>query len=103
MANFENAPFQETSPDYDNNAKSYVEIAKAKPTPSHLHPPFELYDLERDPWEQHNLADSLDHLDTRDTLIRRLRGWMEDTGDPLLNGPMAQAAYVERMAAFKQV
>ena len=103
VANFENAPFQETSPDYDNNAKSYVEIAKARPTPSHVHPPFELYDLERDPWEQQNLADRPDCASVRDGLIRRLRRWMEDTGDPLLNGPVAQAAYTERMAAFKKV
>lgn len=49
IANFEFAPWQETSPDYHNNAKSYVEIAKAKPTPSFYHPPFELYNLEDDP------------------------------------------------------
>jgi len=103
VANFENAPFQETSPDYDNNAKSYVEIARAQPTPSHTHPPYELYDLTTDPWEQENLADRAGHSAVRDGLILRLRRWMEDTGDPLLNGPMAQAAYTERMAAFREV
>ncbi|MFQ6040074.1 MAG: sulfatase [Candidatus Poribacteria bacterium] len=100
IANFEFAPWQETSPDYHNNAKSYVEIAKARPTPSFYHPPFELYNLQDDPWEQENLADKPECEDIRDGLIRRLRQWMRDTADPLLDGPMAQGAYRKRMETF---
>ena len=103
IANFEFAPQQETSPDYDNNAKSYVETAKAQPLSSLYHPPFELYDLEADPWEQENLADNPKYEDIRDELIRQLRQWMRDTGDPLLDGPMAQGAYRKRMLGFLNV
>jgi N-sulfoglucosamine sulfohydrolase len=105
IANFEFAPWQETSPDYDNNAKSYVEVAKALAVPyeRQYHPPFELYDLKSGSWEQHDLADSAEHRQIRDELIRRLRQWMRDTGDPLLEGPMAQGAYKNRMAEFQRI
>ena len=103
IANFENAPWQETSPDYLNNAKCYVEASKALdvPYPQMYHPPIELFDLENDPHEQHNLADDPKHAETRKGLIRRLRRWMDETEDPLLDGPMPQAAYTRRMKAFK--
>ncbi|NQU09322.1 sulfatase [bacterium] len=105
IANFENAPWQETPADYDNNAKGYVEVSKALNVPyqRQYHPPFELYDLETDPTEQRDLADDPPHRGVRDDLIRRLRQWMLDTGDPLLNGPMAQGAYQRRMEQFKDV
>lgn len=105
IANFEFAPGQETAPDYLNNAKGYVEVAKALNVPYSVqyHPPFELYDLKNDPHEQHNLADDPSHSGMRDDLICSLRKWMQDTDDPLLRGPMAQGAYLQRMAAFKSI
>lgn len=103
IVNFECAPQQETSPDYDNNAKGYPEIALGRPLPSVLHPLFELYDLEVDPYEQENLAYQPAYAQVRAGLIRQLRQWMQDTGDPLLEGPMAQAAYRARMAVFMGV
>ena len=105
IANFEFAPWQETSPDYKNNAKSYVEISNALDVPCDIqyHPPLELYDLEDDPYEQHNLADDPAVQATRDELIQELYRWMQRTGDPLLNGPMAQGAYRQRMKRFKDI
>ena len=100
IANFEFAPYQETSPDYGNNAKCYVEVAKAKPPSTMYHPPFELYDLNADPWEQNDLAEDPEYRTIRDQLVRRLREWMQETGDPLLEGPIPQGAYGKRMEAF---
>lgn len=103
IANFEFAPWQETSPDYNNNAKSYVEIAKAKPTPSFYHPPYELYNLKDDPLEQDNLANKPEFKDILVDLIRQLRQWMRDTEDPLLDGPITQATYKKRMKSFLDI
>ena len=105
IANFENAPWCETSPDYGDNAKGYPETSLALNVPysRQYHPPIELFDLEQDPGEWNDLVDDPAHRKTRDGLIRRLRAWMETTGDPLLDGPMAQGAYRVRMAAFKDV
>lgn len=103
VANFEFAPWQETAPDYDNNAKGYVEVCKAMNQPEMYHPPLELYHLESDPHEQHNLANNPEYRRKRDELIGVLYTWMHDTGDPLLDGPMAQGAYRKRMSRFKRI
>jgi len=105
IANFEFAPWQETSPDYKNNAKCYVEVSNALNVPYDIqyHPPFELYDIENDPYEKHNLADDPSLSTTRNELIQALYNWMRRTGDPLLDGPMAQGAYRERMKAFARI
>lgn len=105
IANFEFAPWQEMSPDFDCNTKGYVAVSRALNLPYKLqyHPPLELYDLEVDPCEQNNLADSPGHREIRNELARGLRQWMRDTGDPLLDGPMAQGAYRERMNSFKNI
>jgi arylsulfatase A-like enzyme len=105
IANFECAPGQETSPDYFNNAKGYPEVADALAVPREMlyHPPFEMYDLRNDPYEQHNVADRPDLKGTRDGLVRDLHKWMRDTDDPLLDGPIAQGAYHHRIRAFTNI
>jgi len=49
----------------------------------------ELYDLLFDPNEAHNLAESPDHANALAMLRGGLETWMEDTGDPLLDGFVA--------------
>ena len=82
-----------------------MEIAKALDVPHGrlYHPPFELFDLAEDPYELHDLADAPHVRDTRDELICALRKWMQETGDGLLDGPMAQGAYRQRMKEFKRI
>lgn len=55
---------------------------------SELPPPYELYDLAVDPWEQHNLADRGAYSSIAEDLRHRLERWMAETGDPILAGPV---------------
>ena len=48
----------------------------------------QLYDLNTDPDEQHNLADDPAYADIHDDLKDRLLIWMKHTNDPLLDGPV---------------
>lgn len=46
--------------------------------------PMALYDLTKDPGEEHNLAADAKYADVRKQLISRILGWMEETRDPWL-------------------
>jgi arylsulfatase A-like enzyme len=59
--------------------------------------PVELYDLQADPWEQHNLADQPEVSTIQADLGRRLLVWMEQTDDPLLRGPVASPYYADAL------
>ena len=48
-------------------------------------PEFELYDLQSDPWEFRNLAESSEHAEELARLKDALRAWREQTDDPLLS------------------
>jgi len=48
-------------------------------------PEFELYDLQSDPYEFHNLAADARHAETLLELQTRLAAWRAETNDPLLN------------------
>lgn len=69
---------------------SYLNLARrAELKPEHLRlqqpvrPVVELYDLEKDPWEFHNLADEPAYAGLRENLKMRLSDWMHDTSDYL--------------------
>jgi hypothetical protein len=47
-------------------------------------PEIQLFDLEADPWEFNNLAESSELAGDRERLMNALNQWMQDTDDPLL-------------------
>ena len=57
----------------------------------------ELYDLEADPLEQHNLAGTPSVKAVEEELSAELWRWMRETDDPLLNGPVASPRYRQAM------
>jgi arylsulfatase A-like enzyme len=66
------------------------------------HPDVELYDLDADPLEISNLAGRPETAAIERELDARLWRWMEETGDPLLNGPVPSPAYRRAMAARRR-
>ena len=58
----------------------------------------ELYDLENDPLEMHNLADDPAYEKIKAELRRALVARMKETNDPLLNGPVASPRYSQALA-----
>jgi N-sulfoglucosamine sulfohydrolase len=48
-------------------------------------PKFELYDLERDPEEAHNLADQAEHAPVLAELLKKLKSFQARTGDPWIS------------------
>jgi N-sulfoglucosamine sulfohydrolase len=50
------------------------------------HPPFELYDLARDPWEQKDVAREAAYARVLIELRAELAEHMKSTQDPILNG-----------------
>jgi arylsulfatase A-like enzyme len=50
------------------------------------HPHVELYDLNKDPWEQNDLAGRAEYASIRDGLLKRLHRHLVETKDPILQG-----------------
>jgi N-sulfoglucosamine sulfohydrolase len=65
-----------------------------------FHPLIELYDLDADPWERHNLAGDPAYAAVRRDLAARLMAWMRDTGDPLLAGAVTSPTHWMALAAL---
>ena len=64
-------------------------------------PAEELYDLQADPTEMHNLAGDPEFETTRKELSGSLHGWMVETEDPLLRGSIGSPAFYDNVAALK--
>ena len=58
-----------------------------------VHAPAELYDLRSDPNEWTNLAGRTEYARIESELEAKLATWMRETGDPLLDGPVASPFY----------
>lgn len=56
-------------------------------------PIFELYDLQADPLEQNNLADHPAYQQVAKDLRNRLLAFLQETDDPLLQGPVGSPYY----------
>ena len=63
----------------------------------------ELYDLKDDPYEKENLAEDTSYNNIKTDLLGVLYQWMQDTSDPILDGPIPSAAYVDRLRVFKEM
>jgi len=69
--------------------------------PVAYHPLIELYDLEHDPFEQHNLAESSMEQTVRADLLARLYDWMKTTDDPLLHGAVPSPTHARAVAVLQ--
>jgi arylsulfatase A-like enzyme len=63
-------------------------------------PPFELYDLERDPLERDNLIGRTESQEVEAALRQKLENWLSRTGDPIVDGVVpAPVGYWEHFCA----
>ncbi|MBN1147007.1 MAG: sulfatase [Anaerolineales bacterium] len=65
-------------------------------------PPFELYDLRNDPLESDNVIDKPEFFPIGADLKAQLYQWMQETGDPILKGPVGSPFYYASLEALKQ-
>ena len=64
-------------------------------------PSFELYDLTIDPNEMNNRAGDVEYADILEDLRQRLFQWMQDTDDPILEGPIVSPYYTRAISQLK--
>lgn len=74
------------------NSPSYRICCTGRPYTG-TQPMFELYDLEADPWEMNNLSEKAEYLAIEKELDRKLKNFMRESGDPLVNGPLVTKWY----------
>jgi len=60
-----------------------------------------LYDLEKDPLEMVNVADDPEYGAVKEQLMKTLVTWMQDTQDPLLDGPVSSPYYLSALHELK--
>lgn len=92
-----------TGPAFMNPTQTYrpaaTTLVPAAPEFSQ-HEDIELYDLEVDPNEFQNLAENPEFVGLRRELVRRLRLWMVETNDPLIDGIPACPQHVRVLTAL---
>lgn len=97
---FDNEYDQYVAPNTDNGPSKqfFEELGYFEESP----PKEELYDLYYDPNETQNLVSYSGHTDILNDLKQRLESWMEETSDPLLNGPISkpEGAVADRQDAL---
>jgi arylsulfatase A-like enzyme len=83
IVNFSSAPaFMDPSQSWRPRADTIVPGNHALA----YHPPFELYDLAHDPWEQKDVAREAAYATVLNQLRSELAAHMQSTQDPILNG-----------------
>ena len=94
IRNFDpNAKRQWTPRDVPEVAKTYpMWFTQMAPAATEPRPEIELYDVQADPLEHNNLADTQEYAAVRQELETKLENWMKGTNDPLLNGPIPDRA-----------
>ncbi len=94
IANFSSAPsFMDPSQSWRPRSDTVV-------PPNHAldyHKVLELFDLEADPWEQVNLAESPEHATVRDALLGKLMTHLRETDDPILQGAVTSPMHLRAL------
>jgi len=71
-----------------------------RPRRNDKRPVVQLFDLEKDPNEFNDVAQSAEYADVASDLSDRLWNWMEEVEDPLLQGPLPTPYYMEAMQDY---
>lgn len=96
IANFSSAPgFMDSTQSW---VRRTVPVATAAHPHHSSHPPVELYDLQADPGELHDLADDPAHAIVLDGLLGQLSAWMGETDDPLLDQAVTPPLHLQTLA-----
>lgn len=98
IVNFSSAPaFMDPSQSWRPRSDTVV-------PPNHAlayHPPFELYDLSRDPWEQTDVAGDAGYAEELKNLRGRLLRHLQETRDPILEGAVTSPLHRRSQAWLK--
>ncbi len=98
IANFTTAPaFMDPSQQWRPRSDTVVPACRAVA----YHEDIELYDLEADPWEQHDLARDPEQAELRATLSRQLLEHLSATDDPILEGAVASPQHRRTVEALE--
>ncbi|TFG73706.1 MAG: sulfatase [Anaerolineales bacterium] len=99
IANFSTAPaFMDPSQTWRPLSDTVVPENRA----ASYHPSIELYDLESDPWELHNLADDNVWAEVQRSLMQSLYRHMVLTLDPLLQGAVTSPQHTLTQSLLKE-